>query len=77
MTTLRAGTSRVTTDPAATSASSPIVLPGRMTVPAPTRPPFLTVTPLKCFFRSSVRPTKLSFDVITPGAMNTRSSIVE
>src|SRR5205814_901311 len=37
MTTARAGTSRVTTAPAATKASSPTSMPGRTTTPPPTR----------------------------------------
>ena len=63
---VRGGTSRVTTEPAATRASSPTSRPGRITAPAPTRPPRRTVTPWKCLKRSSVRPTKLSFEVTTP-----------
>src|SRR5262249_55072999 len=76
-TMVRAGTSRVTVEPAATRPSSWMVTPGSVTLPAPMRPPFFTVTPLKCLNRSCVRPTKLSFDVTTPGATNTRSSSVE
>src|SRR5215469_12857266 len=45
-TTLRAGTSRVTIDPAATRASSPKVSPGRTVTLAPMRAPRFIVTPL-------------------------------
>src|SRR5215469_5688762 len=45
-TTLRAGTSRVTIDPAATNASSPSVRPGRTVTLAPIRAPRFIVTPL-------------------------------
>jgi hypothetical protein len=45
ITTARAGTSFVTTDPAATSARSPISTPGMITAPAPMRAPLRTVAP--------------------------------
>src|SRR5689334_10293367 len=45
-TILRAGTSRVTTEPAATRASSPSVSPGSTVTLAPMRAPRFMVTPL-------------------------------
>src|SRR5664280_136347 len=51
----RAGTSCVTTDPAATIPCSSTVRPGRIVALTPMRPPRLTVTPLKCLKRSLPR----------------------
>ena len=45
MTTARAGTSRVTTAPAATNASSPISTPGVSTAPPPTRQARRSIAP--------------------------------
>ena len=75
--TTRGGTSFTTTAPAPMNASSPISTAGQSTAPAPTRAPRLMVGPLRSACRFSVRPMKLSFEVITLGAMNTLSSRVE
>ncbi len=61
--------------PAPTRESSPIVLPGKIVALTPTLAPFFIMTPLKCLKRSLVLPTKLSLEVATQGATNTRSSI--
>ena len=76
-TSVRGGTSFVTTAPAPTNASSPISTAGQSTAPAPTRAPRRIVGPSISSCRRSVRPMKLSFDVTTQGAMKTCSSSVE
>src|SRR6185503_14339523 len=76
-TSMRGGTSFVTTAPAPTNASSPISTPGHRIAPPPTRAPRLIVGPLISSCRLSVRPMKLSLVVTTQGAMKTWSSSVE
>src|SRR5882724_8270810 len=76
-TSTRGGTFLTTTAPAPTNASSPISTAGQRTAPAPTRAPRRIVGPFRRACRFAVRPMKLSFVVITRGAMNTLSSSVE
>src|SRR6185312_15907691 len=76
-TTIRAGTSRTTTAPAPTNASSPISTAGQRIAPPPMRAPRLITEPLSSSCRRSVRPMKLSFVVTTHGATKTWSSSVE
>ncbi len=76
-TSIRAGTSFVTTAPAPTNASSPISTAGQRIAPPPTRAPRRITGPLISSCRRSVRPMKLSFVVTTHGAMKTFSSSVE
>ena len=73
MTTARGGTSRVTTAPAATNASSPISTPGTSTALPPTRQARRNVAPRS----GSPRGWRLivsSFVVDTPGPRKTSSS---
>ena len=59
------------------NASSPISIPGNSTAPPPTRAPRRIVGPFISSCRFSVRPMKLSFVVMTQGAMKTLSSSSE
>src|SRR3954453_10693787 len=76
MTTARAGTSRVTTAPAATNASSPTSRPGVSTAPPPTRQARRRVTPRRAWSRGW-RIIVSSLVVTTPGPTKTSSSTVE
>jgi hypothetical protein len=76
-TSLAGGTSRVTSAPAATKASAPISMPGRITTPLPIRAPRRMIAPLILSWRASVRPMRLSLVVVTQGAMKTWSSSSE
>ena len=74
MTTLRGGTSAVTTAPAATNASSPISTPGSSTAPPPIRQARRSVAPRSGVPRSW-RAIVSSFVVIAQGPTKTSSSI--
>ena len=69
-----AATSRVTTAPAATNASSPISTPGVSTVPPPTRHARRSVAP-RSGSSGPWRAIVSSFVVVAPGPTNTSSSI--
>ena len=73
MTTLRAGTSLVTTAPAATNASSPTSTPGSSTAPPPIRHARRSVAPCSGVPRSR-RPIASSLVVIAHGPTKTSSS---
>ena len=75
ITSVRGGTSRVTTEAEATKASSPTYTAGSSTEPPPTRAPRRMMGPFSRAKRFSVRPMKLSLVVITLGAMKTCSSM--
>src|SRR6185437_15610534 len=74
ITRARAGTSRVTTDPAATNASSPTSTPGNSTDAEPTRHARRRRAP-RSSKPAACRPIVLSLVVVTQGATKTSSSI--
>src|SRR4051812_3440010 len=76
ITTARAGTSRVTTAPAATNASSPTSTPGTTTTPPPTRQARRSTAPRRVW-SGPWRPIVSSLVRVTPGATKTSSSMVE
>src|SRR3989344_2046314 len=76
-TIVNGGTSLVTTDPAPTTASLPIVISGRIIEFNPTLAPDLIVTPFLCLNLSSVLPIHLSLEVDTLGPIKTLSSKVQ